>query len=271
MRVGAHVSIAGGVEKAVERQEELDGSCGQVFAGSPQGWKVSGFDDSEAESFSEERNRLDQTPYAIHSTYLVNLATPKDDLLEKSLNCLQEELEAAAKLGIEYVVFHPGAHTGAGRKTGVENVVEAVDQLKIPSGVTLLFENTAGKGTTVGKDFSALSTMVNETEAENVGVCLDTCHMYAAGYDIVEGFEDVLEELHSELGMEHVKLLHLNDSKHPLDSERDEHQHIGDGEIGDQGFRNLLESRLGELPIVLETPTNGKGYAENIEKVRELA
>ncbi len=271
MRIGAHVSIAGGADKAIERQEQLGGSCGQIFAGSPQGWKVSGFDDAEAKEFAEGREQADQSPYAIHSTYLVNLATPKDDLLRKSLKCLQSELEAASKLGIEYVIFHPGAHTGAGRRTGVDNVIDAVGDLDIPEGVTLLFENTAGKGTTVGKEFSALSRMVEETETNRVGVCLDTCHMYAAGYDIAEEFDTVMSEVETELGTGNIQLLHLNDSKHPLGSEKDEHQHIGEGEIGEQGFRNLLDSELGKTPKVLETPTNGKGYADNIERVRDLA
>ncbi len=232
---------------------------------------MSGFDDAESREFEEERREANQSPYAIHSTYLINLATPKNDLLEKSLNCLQSELEAASTLGIEYVVFHPGAHTGAGRETGVDNVIEAVGNLDIPEGVMLLFENTAGKGTTVGKEFSALNRMVDETDANRVGVCLDTCHMYAAGYDITEDFEAVMNGIETELGADNIQLLHLNDSKHPLGSEKDEHQHIGEGEVGEQGFRNLLDSKLGGVPKVLETPTDGKGYADNIEKVQELA
>jgi deoxyribonuclease-4 len=150
-------------------------------------------------------------------------------------------------------------------------VIDAVGDLDIPEGVTLLFENTAGKGTTVGKEFSALSRMVEETETNRVGVCLDKCHMYAAGYDIAEEFDTVMSEVETELGTGNIQLLHLNDSKHPLGSEKDEHQHIGEGEIKEQGFRNLLDSELGKTPKVLETPTNGKGYADNIERVRDLA
>ncbi|EGQ42957.1 MAG: endonuclease IV [Candidatus Nanosalina sp. J07AB43] len=136
LRIGAHVSISGGVKKAVERQKEETGNCGQIFAGSPRTWKVSEYEEQQGQEFKHEREREGQNPYVIHSTYLVNLATPKDDLFKKSLECLQSELEAAQKLGVEYVVFHPGAHTGSGRETGIEKIAEGIDRLDIPQDVT---------------------------------------------------------------------------------------------------------------------------------------
>ncbi len=275
-KVGAHVSVSGGVEKAVERQEEIEGNCGQIFAGSPRTWSVAEYSDDEGSSFQKARKKKKQSPYVIHSTYLVNLGTPKDDLFKKSLNCLQAELDAAEKLGVEYVVFHPGAHTGSGRKNGIERIAEGIDELDIPDGVTLLLENTAGKGTTLGRSFGELRQMIesSSTPDEKLGICLDTCHAHAAGYELREekGFQDMLQEIEEDLGLEKVKVLHLNDSKDEKGSEKDNHEHIGEGNIGDKGFENVVNcEQFEQLPMVLETPvTDEKGYAENIEKIREL-
>ncbi|MFB6145516.1 MAG: deoxyribonuclease IV, partial [Candidatus Nanohaloarchaea archaeon] len=275
-KVGAHVSISGGVEKAVERQNEAGGNCGQIFAGSPRTWAVSEYDDSDGEDFQDLRDENGQNPYVIHSTYLVNLGTPKDDLFQKSLNCLQGELDAAAALNVEYVVFHPGAHTGSGRENGIDRIAEGIDELDIPDGVTLLLENTAGKGTTLGKTFGELREMIDraETGEEKIGVCIDTCHAHAAGYELREekGFRDFLQEIEEDLGLEKVKVLHLNDSKDEKGSEKDNHQHIGEGNIGDECFRNIVNTKeFNDVPMVLETPvTDEKGYKENIEKIRGL-
>ena len=275
-RIGAHVSISGGVEKAVKRQEEAGGNCGQIFAGSPRTWKVSSYEEEDGKEFSDLREEEDQNPYVIHSTYLVNLATPKDDLFEKSLNCLQSELEAAEKLGVEYVVFHPGSHTGSGRENGIERIAQGIDELEIPENVTLLLENTAGKGTTLGKSMGELRQMIDkaETSDEKIGVCIDTCHAHAAGYGLAddEGFEDFIQEIREDLGLEKVKVLHLNDSKDEKGSEKDNHEHIGEGNIGLEGFGNVVNSEaLMDKPMMLETPVeDDKGYRENIEELRGL-
>ncbi|MEF8880248.1 MAG: deoxyribonuclease IV [Candidatus Nanohaloarchaea archaeon] len=275
-RVGAHVSISGGITKAVERQNDETGNCGQIFAGSPRTWKVSEYEEEDGEEFQELRKDEDQNPYVIHSTYLVNLATPKDDLFEKSLNCLQSELDAASTLGVEYVVFHPGSHTGSGRENGIERIAEGIDELEIPENVTLLLENTAGKGTTLGKSMGELRQMMEEAETSNddIGVCIDTCHAHASGYDLVteKGFKDFLQEIEEDLSLEKVKVLHLNDSKDERGSEKDNHEDIGYGNIGEKGFKNLVNSEeLEELPMILETPSDNRAsYKENIEKIRKL-
>lgn len=275
-RVGAHVSISGGVDKAVGRQEDETGNCGQIFAGSPRTWSVSQYNDSDGKNFQSLRDEKDQNPYLIHSTYLVNLATPKDDLFKKSLNCLQSELKAAEKLNIEYVVFHPGAHTGSGRENGLDRIAEGIDELDIPEDVTLLLENTAGKGTTLGKTMGDLREIMkrSETDNGNIGVCIDTCHAHAAGYELVdeEGFQDFLQEIEKDLGLEKVKALHLNDSKDVKGSEKDNHEDIGYGEIGEKGFKNIVNSdKLEDKPMVLETPSDNRAsYKENIEKIRNL-
>ena len=275
-RVGAHVSISGGVEKAVERQKQETGNCGQIFAGSPRTWKVSEYEEEQGKRFEAEREKQGQNPYVIHSTYLVNLATPKDDLFEKSLKCLQSELEAARKLGVEYVVFHPGAHTGSGRDTGIERIAEGIDRLEIPQDVTLLLENTAGKGTTLGKSMGELRQMIEKTDTEDnkLGVCIDTCHAHAAGYNLADekGFQDFIQEVEEDLGFDNLKVLHLNDSKDERGSEKDNHQDIGYGNIGEKGFSNIVNSeRLQDVPMIVETPQdNADSYKENIEKLRKL-
>jgi len=275
-RIGAHVSISGGVEKAVERQEDVSGNCGQIFAGSPRTWKVSSYEEADGKDFKESRKEKDQNPYVIHSTYLVNLATPKNDLFEKSLKCLQSELDAASKLGVEYVVFHPGSHTGSGRENGIEKIAKGIDELDIPENVTLLLENTAGKGTTLGRSMGELRQMIEkaETDSEKIGVCIDTCHAHAAGYELreQEGFNDFVQEIREDLGLEKVKVLHLNDSKDQKGSEKDNHEHIGEGNIGLEGFENIVNSEaLKEKPMVLETPVeDGKSYKENIEEIKGL-
>lgn len=276
IRIGAHVSISGGMDKAIKRQGEIGGNCGQIFAGSPRTWSVSEYSDEEGKDFQDLRDENNQNPYVIHSTYLVNLATPKEDLFRKSLNCLQSELEAASKLGVEYVVFHPGAHTGSGRNTGVKRISEGIDELEIPENVTLLLENTAGKGTTLGRSMGELRDMIKhaDTPEEKIGVCIDTCHAHAAGYDLVskQGFKDFIQEIKEDIGLEKIKVLHLNDSKDKRGSEKDNHQDIGYGEIGDKGFSNVVNSEeFEDLPMVLETPSDERaGYKENLEKILDL-
>ena len=274
-RLGAHVSIAGGFSKAVDREIEIGGNCGQIFVGSPRGWAVGEVDADEGSEFITASEADDIGPWIVHGTYLINLATPKDDLAEKSLNTVQAELDAAAALEIPYYVFHPGAHTGAGEETGIENIGKRLSKLDIPDGVTLLLENTAGKGTTLGKSFEQLDGMVDASSYDYgpIGVCLDTCHLFSAGYDFrsADGIDEMLVTVDDEVGLDHVEYLHLNDSKHPLGSEKDEHEHIGEGEIGEEGFRLFInDDRLRDKPMVLETPENGKGFEWNVEKVRDL-
>ncbi|MFB6106261.1 MAG: deoxyribonuclease IV [Halobacteriaceae archaeon] len=275
-RIGAHVSISGGVEKAVGREVDLGGNCGQIFVGSPRTWATSEFADDETAAFREAATDADVGPWIVHGTYLINFATPKDDLGAKSVDAVQAELDAAAALGVDYYTFHPGSHTGAGVDGGIENIAARLSDLDVPDGVTLLLENTAGKGTTLGKEFAQLDAMVEQSDYgyDDLGVCLDSCHLYAAGYDFTtaEGMDEMVAELDAAVGLENVGYLHLNDSKHPLGSEKDEHEHIGEGEIGEAGFRRFVtHDAFADLPMVLETPVDDEGgYAENIETVRRL-
>ncbi|MDG5778021.1 deoxyribonuclease IV [Haloarculaceae archaeon H-GB2-1] len=273
-RVGAHTSIAGGVYNAVEEQLEYGGTCGQIFSHSPQVWQDPNVGDDEAEQFRELSEEHDVGPWVIHSSYLVNLCTPKNDLREKSIDAMQKEVEAADKLGVEYVNVHLGAHTGAGVEGGLDNAASALDELDIPDGVTVLIESDAGSGTKLGGDFEHLAEVLARSE-QDLDVCLDTAHMFAAGYDLStpEGVEDTIAEFDDVVGLEHLQCIHLNDSKHECGTNKDEHAHVGEGLIGEDGMRAILTHEdLHDVPFVLETPTeDGKSFAWNVERATELA
>lgn len=273
--VGAHVSISGGVHKAVEEQQELGGTTGQIFVGSPRSWSVSTIDEDSARKFQHAVEDLNIGPWIVHGTYLINFATPKDDLAEKSISAVQEELNQTSRLDIPYYVFHPGSHTGAGIEKGIQNVAERLSKIDIPENTTLLLENTAGKGTTTGKTFEELERMVKLSDHgwDTLGVCVDTCHLFAAGYEFStdDQVSDLINEIEDTVGMENIHYLHLNDSKHPLGSQKDEHEHIGEGKIGVEGFQTLLNNRaFRDLPMVLETPVDDKGYDWNIDTIQDL-
>ena len=273
MQIGAHTSIAGGVSNAVEEQLEYDGNCGQIFSHSPQVWQEPSIEDSEAEAFRDRSIEADVGPWVIHASYLVNLCTPKDDLREKSIASLQDEVDAAATLDIEYVNVHLGAHTGAGVEQGLANAASALDELDVPEDVTVLVESDAGSGTKLGGDFEHLATVLEASE-QDLGICLDTAHLFAAGYDLStpEAVEETVADFDKKVGLDTLECLHLNDSKHACGTNKDEHAHLGEGEIGEAGIAAVVNhDALRELPFVLETPTeDGRGFAWNVERAREL-
>ena len=273
VNVGAHTSIAGGADNAVDEQVEIDGSCGQIFSHSPQVWQDPNIGDDEAERFRTASANNEIGPWVIHSSYLVNLCTPKDDLRAKSIDSMQKEVDAAAKLGVDYVNVHLGAHTGAGVDQGLTNAASALDELDVPEGVTVLVESDAGSGTKLGGQFDHLAT-VRERTSLDIGFCLDTAHTFAAGYDLstAAGVDETVAAFDDVVGLEHLACLHLNDSKHDCGTNKDEHAHIGEGLIGEAGMERILNHPdLRELPFVLETPTeDGKSFSWNVERVREL-
>jgi len=273
MQVGAHVSIAGGVDNAVERELDVGGNCGQVFTHSPQVWQDPNIGDDEADRFREGTAAELDGPWVIHSSYLVNLCTPKEDLREKSVDSMQKEVDAAAKLDIDYVNVHLGAHTGAGVEGGLDNAASALDELEIPDSVTVLVESDAGSGTKLGGDFEHLAEVIDRS-GQDLDVCLDTAHMFAAGYDLstAGAVDETVAEFDDVVGLDHLQCIHLNDSKHECGTNKDEHAHIGEGLIGEEGMEAIVNHPdLADVPLVLETPNeDGKGFAWNIERVKEL-
>jgi deoxyribonuclease-4 len=278
-RVGAHTSIAksagpyDGPANAVHQQIEYGGNCGQIFSHSPQVWQSPDIDDEAATQFVDLADEHDIRPWVIHTSYLVNLCTPKEGLREKSLQSMQEEVDVADRLGIPYVNVHLGAHTGAGVEGGLANAGSVLDDLDVPDGVTVLVESDAGSGTKLGGQFEHLATVADETGLD-IEFCLDTAHVFAAGYDISTegGVAETFEEFDDVVGLDRLSYVHLNDSKHGCGTNKDEHAHIGEGEIGVEGMRAFIGRTAAEgVPIALETPTeNGKSYEWNIERVREL-
>ncbi|MDR9445297.1 MAG: deoxyribonuclease IV [Haloquadratum sp.] len=273
MRIGAHASIAGGVANAVDRQLEEGGNCGQIFSHSPQVWQSPSIDPDDATAFREATAAADIGPWLIHTSYLVNLCTPKDDLREKSIASMQEEVDAASALGLPYVNVHLGAHTGAGETQGLANAVDALDAVDVPDDVTILIESDAGSGTKLGGAFEHLATVLDES-THDLGMCLDTAHAFAAGYDIstAAGVDETVAALASTVGLDRLAAIHLNDSKHACGTNKDEHAHIGEGEIGEAGMQAVItHPELATVPMVLETPTeDGRSFAWNIQKVRSL-
>ena len=286
MQVGAHVSISsskvssddetpphGNIANAVHRQVAFGGNCGQIFTTSPQVWRDPDISDEAAELFRTETETQLDGPWVIHASYLVNLCTPKDDLREKSIASMQTEVDTAERLGIPYVNVHLGAHTGAGVEGGLENAASALDELDVPDDVTVLIESDAGSGTKLGGDFEHLATVL-EASDQDLEICLDTAHAFAAGYDLstAEGVEETVAELDDVVGLENLSYIHLNDSKHECGTNKDEHALIGEGLIGEEGMRAFVNHPdLVDVPMALETPTeDGKGFAWNIQRVRDL-
>ncbi len=286
MNVGAHVSISGSrvssddetppyddVRNAVHRQLAFGGNCGQIFTTSPQVWQQPDISAEAAAGFEEETEELLDGPWVIHSSYLVNLCTPKDDLRRKSKASMQAELDAADRLGVPYVNVHLGAHTGAGVEGGLDNAASLIDELDVPEGVQILIESDAGSGTKLGGEFSHLASIIDRTETD-IGICIDTAHTLVAGNDLTtaEAVDETIGRFDDEVGLEYLKYIHLNDSKHDVGTHKDEHAHIGEGYIGEDGMRAIINHPdLREVPVALETPTeDGRGFAWNIEKVRTL-
>ncbi|WP_120243940.1 deoxyribonuclease IV [Halopiger aswanensis] len=286
MKVGAHVSISGSrvssddetppyddIRNAVHRQRAFGGNCGQIFTTSPQVWAQPEISDEAAEGFQDETEEQLEGPWVIHSAYLVNLCTPKDDLRRKSKESMQAELDAAAQLGIPYVNVHLGAHTGAGVEGGLDNAASLIDELEVPEDVQILIESDAGSGTKLGGEFEHLAGIIDRTETD-IGICIDTAHTLVAGNDLTtpEAVDETVQRFDDEVGLEYLEYIHLNDSKHDVGTHKDEHAHIGEGYIGEDGMKAIVNHPdLRDLPFALETPTeDGRGFEWNIQKVKEL-
>lgn len=261
VRVGSHMSIAGGLDKAPLRGKQVGCDTIQIFTKSNRQWRAKRLSDQEVEAFKANLAATGIGPVVAHDCYLVNLAAPRWAVWKKSVAAFRVELERVERLGIPFLVTHPGSHAGAGEAEGMCRVAEALNELhaSLPSsGVRILLETTAGQGTSLGYQFEQLAAILAKVEqAARVGICLDTCHVFAAGYNIrtPDGYRRTLKELDACLGLERLKAIHLNDSKGGLGSRVDRHEHIGKGRLGLAPFRRFLnDSRLRPVPMILETP-----------------
>lgn len=277
MLLGAHVSISGSVDKAVDRAKELGCTTFQIFTRNPRGWKAKPLNPEEVEEFKEKFRKYGFTVAAAHMPYLPNISSPVSDTFKKSVSSLIEELERTGKLGLQYLVVHVGSHLGKGLNAGIKKAAEAVNTAlsKVENNVVLLLENMAGQKNSVGSTFEDIKRILNQVEYEDrVGVCFDTCHAFAAGYDLrtKEAVERTFEDFDQIIGLEKLKVVHVNDSKGDLGSHIDRHEHIGLGKIGAKGFRALLHHPpLRNLPFILETPVDSRGnFATNLAKLKRL-
>jgi len=260
-RFGAHLSIAGGVERAVERAREIGADCLQLFVKPPQQWRFQPLHDKDAARFRSAAKDAVLAPLVGHASYLVNLATPDEALYEKSLQCLLAEWDRAERLGLAYLVLHPGSHTGSGEAAGLARVASALDRLhrqRPEQRCRILLETTAGAGSTLGGRLEHLKHLVETCEAgDRLGIAIDTCHLFVAGYDLrtQSAVDETLGKIDEAVGLARVAVVHVNDAKGALGSRRDRHEHIGRGKIGREGFRALVNHpALAQLPFILETP-----------------
>lgn len=277
--VGCHVSIAGSIDRAVGRAGERGCDTFQIFSRNPRGWRAKDLDPGTVDAFQEAVSASGLGPVVDHMPYLPNPASPDDAIYEKSVAALTGELGRCDLLGIPYLVTHLGHHRGSGADEGRERVIAAVNRALADageSGVMLLLENTAGEKNSVGSTIADLARILDGIDADGrVGVCFDTCHAFAAGYDLrtAEGVGAAFGELDDLIGLSRLRVVHVNDCKGELGSGLDRHEHIGLGSIGEAGFRHVFRHPgVRGLPLICETPVDGRrNDAGNIAKVRELA
>lgn len=278
VKVGVHVSIAGSIDRAVDRAEEVGCDTFQIFSRNPRGWRFKEIPEEVAREFKRKLELSGISPAVDHMPYLPNLATPKEDVYARSVEALAEELKRCAILGIPYLVTHLGSHLDSGKEVGFERTAEAITRAlsSVENDVILLLETTSDSKNSVGGSFEDLAEIMRRVDREDrVGACFDTCHAFVAGYELrtAEGVAETMEKFDGTVGLSRLKVVHLNDSKGPIASKLDRHEHIGLGEIGEEGFRQILgHPAIRALPLILETPVDERRDDRgNIALVRELA
>ena len=277
MYLGAHVSSSGGIHTAIDRIQEMGGESVQIFTQSPRAWRPTNHDPANFERFRERRQEAGIKGVVCHALYLINLASPKKDFYEKSVAALRNAVDVACGIGAEGVIFHVGSHQGAGFEKGLKRVVPALQRCleRSTDETWLLIENTAGTGDTIGRSLDELATIVDRLDRHpHLGICLDSCHLYASGYDVTdpEALNGVIEEVDATIGLDRLKALHVNDSKAPLGSNRDRHDNVGEGLMRDKLGVFLSHPALQGLPAVLEVPgTDGHGPdKKQLQKLKRL-
>jgi deoxyribonuclease-4 len=279
MRLGLHVSISGSLAAAVDNAVERKCSAFQIFTRSPRGWDAKDISEKDASAFRERlsASNIDRFSTVVHMPYLPNLASPKAPIHKKSVDVLINEAKRCSQLGIPYLVAHLGSHIGAGDEKGIKQLVNAFSKAAaVKNDVMILLENTAGQKNSVGSDFDQWAKIFFKIKAKGkFGVCFDTCHAFAYGYDLrtKKGVSDTFKKFDDVIGFEHLKVLHLNDSKGEIGSNLDRHEHIGLGKIGEKGMSAVIKlANKKDIPIILETPIdNIRDDFGNIKKVKELA
>jgi len=279
VQIGSHVSISGSIANAITNASERECSAFQVFTSNPRGWHAKDLTDDGITNYKNNlsQSNIDRLATVAHMPYLPNLSSPEISVYEKSIHTMIREVERCDKLGIPYLVTHLGSHKGTGEDKGIQRLVSALTEVaKTNKDVTILLENTAGQKNSVGSDFTQLAEIFFGLKpASRFGICIDTCHAFAAGYDLrnEKNVKDVFEKFDSEIGLKHVKIIHLNDSKGELGCHLDRHEHLGLGHIGEAGLSQVVKlANKNKIPIILETPIDERRTDfENIRKAKDLA
>ncbi len=276
VKIGTHVSSSKSLDLVFDRGKELGAETIQFFLSSPRSWRWKERTEEEKRLFKEKRKKTGISPVVVHASYLFNLASSDKSLRNKSIKGVINELKLCEELGIDYYVIHAGKAKGQDEKTALENIIkslkEVFSEVELKNTV-FLFETLAGQKGEIGKTTEEIVMLMEPFSDKNTGVCLDTCHIFSAGYKIneEEGFLSYKEELKEKIGFEYIHVIHCNDSKTPFNSHRDRHEHIGEGYIGYKGFELFLnDDFFSKLPFILETPKSGNWDEINMERLRSL-
>ena len=270
--LGTHMSIAGGLNKTARNVVKMNANTMQIFSRNPRGSNFKNPSEKEIEEFQKIRREYHFGPILAHAPYTMNLASAKPEVYEFACDVIRDDIQRMDNLGIENIVFHPGSHTGIGTEAGIENIIRGLNQaITENQNIMVLLETMSGKGTEIGVRFEELKAIrAGVNHPEKVGVCLDTCHVFSAGYDIVDHLEEVLDELDENIGLSYLRAIHLNDSMMPFDSRKDRHATIGDGEIGLEALMKVITNpRLAGIPFYLETPLDDAGHKQEIQMIKE--
>lgn len=271
--IGAHISISEGYEKAVKQAADIECNTMQFFSRNPRGSSAKALNFNDIKRAENLRKELNFGPLVAHAPYVINLASHKENVWHFAKVVMEEDLERLSTAGVSYMVVHPGNHVGKGIEYGIQRTADCLNEvLTEETDVMVLLEGMAGVGTEVGYTFEQLKEIIEKVDyEEKVGVCLDTCHLYCAGYDIRDNLNDVFEEFDEIIGFDRLKAFHFNDSKNPLGSRKDRHENIGDGELGVKTFENILNyPKIKDISLILETPGNVDMYEKEIKVLRSL-
>lgn len=272
LTIGTHMSVAKGWNKTAEQVVQMEANTMQIFSRNPRGSSFRDPEGKELETFQKIRREQGFGPLLAHAPYTMNLASAQEKVYEFACTVIREDIARMNALDIEYLVFHPGSHTGIGAEEGIRNIVSGLNQaITGQEQLLVLLETMSGKGTEIGDCFEHLREIRDRAEhPERIGICLDTCHVFSAGYDIVHDLDGVLNEFDRVLGLPFLKAIHLNDSMMPFGSHKDRHAVIGGGEIGMEALLRVMKHpALQKLPFYLETPLDDAGHKEEIRMLRE--
>ena len=270
--IGSHISIAKGFKKAAQISVDIGANTFQFFSRNPRGGNAKEFNENDMAAFQKIREENNFGKLLAHAPYTMNLAAANEDTYEFAKMIIREDVKRMDSIGVEYICFHPGSHVGSGVEEGTRKIIEGLNQaITGDENITVLLETMSGKGTEIGRSFEEIRAIIDGVEHnERMGVCMDTCHIFSAGYDIVNDLDGVLDEFDRVIGLDRLKTIHLNDSMMPFGKNKDRHAGIGEGEIGMKALLEVVNHpKLREIPFFLETPYDDEGHGREIAMLKE--